>query len=67
MRKKSVLNKKALKNSILKVFQEFPFKKFNYKQVSKCIGVKKLGEKILVFEAMNDLKKDLHVLIVGHI
>ena len=58
MRKKSVLNKTALKNSILKVFQEFPFKKFNYKQVSKCIGVKKLGEKILVFEAMNDLKKD---------
>ena len=58
MRKKSVLNKTTLKNSILKVFQEFPFKKLNYKQVSKCIGVKKLGEKILVFEAMNDLKKD---------
>ena len=58
MRKKSVLNKTALKNSVLKVFQEFPFKKFNYKQVSKYIGVKKLGEKILVFEAMNDLKKD---------
>lgn len=58
MRKKSVLNKAALKNSVLKVFQEFPFKKLNYKQVSKCIGVKKLGEKILVFEAMNDLKKD---------
>ena len=58
MRKKSVLNKTTLKNSILKVFQEFPFKKLNYKQVSKCIGVKKLVEKILVFEAMNDLKKD---------
>ena len=56
MRKKRILNKKVLKNSILKVFQEYPFKKFNYKQVSKQINFKKLGEKILVYEALNELK-----------
>jgi len=56
MRKKRILNKKVLKNSILKVFQEYPFKKFNYKQISKQINFKKIGEKILVYEALNELK-----------
>ena len=56
MKKKRVLNKKVLKNSILQVFREQPFKKLNYKQVSKALRLKKIGDKILVFEAMNDLR-----------
>ena len=56
MKKKRVLNKKVLKNSILQVFRGQPFKKLNYKQVSKALRLKKIGDKILVFEAMNDLR-----------
>ena len=56
MKKKRVLNKRVLKNSILQIFQEQPFKKFNYKQVSKILRLKKIGDKILVFEAMSDLR-----------
>ena len=58
MKKKRVLNKQYLKNSILHVFKEQPFRKFNYKQVSKLLRLKKIGEKVLVYEALNELKKN---------
>tara|TARA_B100000902_G_C26597318_1_gene568744 strand:+ start:249 stop:545 length:297 start_codon:yes stop_codon:yes gene_type:complete len=58
MKKKRVLNKTGLKNSILQVFREQPFKKLNYKQVSKTVRLKKIGDKILVFEAMNELRTE---------
>ena len=58
MKKKRVLNKKYLKNSILQVFKEQPSRKFNYKQVSKLLRLKKVGEKVLVYEALNELTKN---------
>ena len=58
MKKKRVLNKQYLKNSILHVFKEQPFRKFNYKQVSKLLRLKKIGEKVLVYEALDELKKN---------
>ena len=58
MKKKRVLNKQYLKNSILHVFKEQPFRKFNYKQVSKLLRLKKVGEKVLVYEALNELTKN---------
>ena len=58
MKKKRVLNKKYLKNSILQVFKQQPSRKFNYKQVSKLLRLKKVGEKVLVYEALNELTKN---------
>ena len=61
MRKKSKdprLNKRYLKNVILSVFKESPFKKFNYKQLSKILKIKNIGEKILVHEALLGLEKE---------
>ena len=58
MKKKRVLNKKYLKNSILQVFKQQPSRKFNYKQVSKLLSLKKVGEKVLVYEALNELTKN---------
>ena len=58
MKKKRVLNKKYLKNSILQVFKQQPSRKFNYKQVSKLLRLKKIGEKVLVYEALNELTKN---------
>ena len=58
MKKKRVLNKKYLKNSILQVFKEQPSRKFNYKQVSKLLRIKKVGEKVLVYETLNELTKN---------
>ena len=58
MKKKRVLNKKYLKNSILQVFKEQPSRKFNYKQVSKLLRLKKVGEKVLVYEALKELTKN---------
>jgi len=58
MKKKRVLNKQYLKNSILHLFKEQPSRKFNYKQASKLLRLKKIGEKVLVYEALNELKKN---------
>ena len=58
MKKKRVLNKKDLKNSILQVFKQQPSRKFNYKQVSKLLRLKKVGEKVLVYEVLNELTKN---------
>ena len=58
MKKKRVLNKKYLKNSILQVFKQQPSRKFNYKQVSKLLRLKKIEEKVLVYDALNELTKN---------
>jgi len=58
MKKNRLLNKKVLKNSIINIYKEFSFKSFNYKQISKKLSIKKLGDKIIVFEALNELRAE---------
>ena len=58
MKKKSRLSKKKLKGAILEVIRQSPGKKFNYKQLSKALRIKKIGEKLLVTEALYDLRDE---------
>ena len=58
MKKKSRLSKKKLKGAILEVIRQSPSKKFNYKQLSKALRIKKIGEKLLVTEALYDLRDE---------
>jgi ribonuclease R len=55
---KKELSKKSLKIAILSGLKETPTKKFNYKQVSKFLKIKKLGEKLLVYEALSSLVQE---------
>jgi ribonuclease R len=58
MKKKSRLSKKKLKGAILEIIRQSPGKKFNYKQLSKALRIKKIGEKLLVTEALYDLRDE---------
>ena len=58
MKKKSRLSKKKLKGAILEVIRQSPSKKFNYKQLSKALRIKKIGAKLLVTEALYDLRDE---------
>ena len=42
MKKKSRLSKKKLKGALLEIIRQSPGKKFNYKQLSKSLRIKKL-------------------------
>jgi hypothetical protein len=55
---KKELSKKSLKIAILSGLKETPTKKVNYKQVSKFLKIKKLGEKLLVYEALSSLVQE---------
>ena len=55
---KKKLSKKSLKSAILLGLKETPTKKVNYKQVSKILKIKKLGEKLLVYEALSSLVQE---------
>ena len=55
---KKGLSKNNLKNSILSKLKETPTKKFNYKQLSKILKIKKLGERLLIYEALTSLVQD---------
>ena len=56
--KKKGFSKTNLKNSILSKLKETPTKKFNYKQLSKILKINKLGEKLLIYEALTSLVQD---------
>ena len=58
MKKNRLLNKKVLKNSIINIYKEFSFKSFNYKQISKKLSIKNFGDKIIVFETLNELRAE---------
>ena len=50
-------NKSQLESLILSTFKENPIKTFNYKQLSKKLKIKELGEKILLNDVMISLSK----------
>ena len=50
-------NKNQLESLILSTFKENPIKTFNYKQLSKKLKIKELGEKILLNDVMISLSK----------
>ena len=58
MKKKSRLSKKKLKGAILEVIRQSPGKKFNYKQLSKALRIKKIGERLLVNEALYEIRDE---------
>ena len=55
-KKKGGLDRKSFKNSIIEVFSSNPKKAFNYKQVSKQLLVKKVQEKKLIIDLLNELR-----------
>jgi ribonuclease R len=55
---KKKLSKNSLKSAILLGLKETPTKKVNYKQVSKILKIKNLGEKLLVYEALSSLVQE---------
>ena len=58
MKKKSRLSKKKLKVALLEIIRQSPGKKFNYKQLSKSLRIKKIGERLLVTEALYELRDE---------
>ena len=58
MKKKSRLSKKKLKGALLEIIRQSPGKKFNYKQLSKSLRIKKIGERLLVTEALYELRDE---------
>ena len=58
MKKKSRLSKKKLKWALLEIIRQSPGKKFNYKQLSKSLRIKKIGERLLVTEALYELRDE---------
>ena len=57
-KKKKSLSKESLKSAILSGLKETPTKKVNYKQASKLLKIKNLGEKLLVYEALSSLVQE---------
>ena len=51
------LTRKYLTAQILEVFSNFPRKSFNYKQVSKVLGLRKDDQRQLVTEVLEELKE----------
>ncbi len=51
------ITRKYLRNEILGIFSNFPRKSFNYKQVSKIIGLRKEDERHLVMEVLEELEE----------
>lgn len=51
------INKKKLKTEILKIFSSNPQKQFNYKQVSKLVGIENKNARRLVIKLLHELVK----------
>lgn len=54
-RKNKQLSMKSLRGQILEVFSNFPRKSFNYKQISKILGIRKEEERQLVTKVLEEL------------
>lgn len=57
-RGKKHMKKKALIHAVVSTFQSAPKELFNYKQISKIIGIESQQEKILVCDILGDLTED---------
>lgn len=57
-RKKNRLTRKNLTDKCLEMFSTFPRKNFNYKQMSKLIGIREEIEKQLVLQVMEELHRN---------
>lgn len=57
-RKKSGIDRKTFKNSMIGVFSSNPKKTYNYKQIAKQLLVNKSDEKKLIIHVLNELRSE---------
>jgi len=64
-KKKRSFNKRSLIKEIMKVFRLSPKKTFNYRQISKEIGIKDDGVKQLVITILHELHEQDHLIFIN--
>ena len=64
-KKKRSFNKRSLIKEIIKVFRLNPKNTFNYRQVSKEIGVKDDSVKQLVITILHELQEQDRLILIG--
>ncbi len=57
-RKNQKFSKQNLVSQTLEVFSNFPRKSFNYKQISKMLGIKKEDQRNLIMQILEELSKE---------